>query len=87
MLRFRIPRPVQLSRLLKRDGEEKRRRNRKMSSKYISVIYKFCISVIKYAAQVCVRFDILTAVLLKIKSSGMSHSIVALTCYLSPLTQ
>lgn len=26
-----IPRPVQLSRLLKRDGEEKRRRNRKMS--------------------------------------------------------
>jgi hypothetical protein len=25
---------VQLSRLLKRDGEEKRRRNRKMSSKY-----------------------------------------------------
>jgi len=41
---------------------------------------------IKYAAQVCVRFDILTAVLLKITSSGMSRSVVALTFYLSPLT-
>jgi hypothetical protein len=35
---FRIPRPVQLSRLLDRDGEQEKRRSRKMSSMWLFIV-------------------------------------------------